>query len=97
MSAELKALELDKVLLSLAHPERGVVLWARYVDNTYISIVDVPPHLHTYLVMSLELFLSALDKLPLKWRKPLEGYVTWYEVSIHMVGNAPTLLMKGVK
>ena len=39
MAGELKALEWANVLLSPAHPDRGVVLLARYVDNIYISIL----------------------------------------------------------
>ena len=97
MSAELKAPASNKALLSPTHPERGVVVLVRYVDNIYISIVDIPPHVYIHLVRFLELFLSALYKLPLKWEKSPEGYVTWCEASIHMVKNAPNLLMNGVK
>ena len=67
MAAELKALELDRVPLSPNHPDSGVVLLARYVDNIYIYIVDVPPHVYMHLVMFLALFLSAPYALPLKW------------------------------
>ena len=92
MSAELKALAFNKVLLSPTRLERGVVLWARYVGKIYISLVDIPPH-----VRFLELCLSALYKALLKWEKSPEEHVTWCEASIHMVKNTPTLLMKGVK
>ena len=51
---------------------------------------------HSHLVRFLEVFLSALYRLPLKWELS-RGYVTWCEASIHMVKNAPILLMKGVK
>ena len=74
-----------------------MVLLARYVDNIRITVVDVPPHVLFHLVRFLEVFLSALYKLPLKWETSPEGYVTWCEASIHMIDDAPTLLMKGVK
>ena len=75
MSAELKALESNKVVLSQTYPERGVALLARYVDNIYISTVDIPPHVYTHLVRFLELFLSALYKLPLEREKSPEGHM----------------------
>ena len=53
MAAELKALELDKVSLCPAYPDRGVVLLAWYADNSSISIVDVPPYVYMHLVMFL--------------------------------------------
>ena len=96
MSAELKALESNKVVLSPTDPERGVVLLARHVDNIYISTVDIPPHAFTHLVRFLELSLSALNKLQNGKSHP-ERYATWCEASIHMIKNAPTFLMKGVK
>ena len=74
MSAELKAPASNKALLSPTHPERGVVVLVRYVDNIYISIVDIPPHVYIHLVRFLELFLSALYKLPLEWEKSPESF-----------------------
>ena len=47
----------------------------------------------------LEVFLLVLCRLPLKWESSPEskGYVTWCEASIHMVKDAPILLMKRVQ
>ena len=67
------------------------------MDNIYITVVDVPPHVLFHLVRFLEVFLSALYQLPLKWETSLAGYVTRCEASINMIDDAPTLLMKGVK
>ena len=67
MSAELKALVSNKLVLSPTDHERGVVLFARYVDNIYIPTVDIPPHVYIHLVRFPKVFLSGLYKLPLKW------------------------------
>ena len=83
--------------MSPSGPDRGVVLLSRYVDNIYITVVDVPSHVLSFLVSFLEIFLSALYELPLKWETSPEGYVTWCEASIHMIDDGPNLLMKGVK
>ena len=72
MAAELKAPQSNKVLLSPNHPKRGLVLLALYVNDISISIVDVPPDVCMHLSIFLELFLSALYKLPLKWEKSPE-------------------------
>ena len=60
MSIVSKALASNKVVLSPTDLETGVVLLARYVDNIYISTVDILPHVYFHLVRFLEVFLSAL-------------------------------------
>ena len=77
-------------MLSPMESERGVVLLASYVDNIYIMVVDVPPHVYFHLVKFLAVFLCALYKLPLKWESSPDGYVTWCEALIHMIENAPS-------
>ena len=66
-------------------------------SGAIITVVDVPSHVLSFLVRFLEIFLSALYELPLKWETSPEGYVTWCEASIHMIDDGPNLLMKGVK
>ena len=97
MAAELKGLAPKKTVLSPMGPDRGVVLLSRYVYNIYITVVDVPFHVLFHLVRFLDIFFSALYKLPLKCESSPEGYVTWCEASIHMIDDGPTLLMKEVK
>ena len=97
IAAELRGLASKPTVLSPSSPDRGVVLLSRYVDNRYITVVDVPLHVISSLVKFLDIFLSALYELPLKWETSPEGYVTWCEASIHMIKDSPKLLMKGVK
>ena len=69
--------------------------WALHCQSSVSALLLLCRY--THLVRFLELFLSALYQLPLKWEKSPRGYVTWCESSIHMVKNTPTFLMKGVK
>ena len=76
IAAELRGLASKPTVLSPSSPDRGVVLLSRYVDNIYITVVDVPLHVISSLVKFLDIFLSALYELPLKWETSPEGYVT---------------------
>ena len=75
----------------------GYLVMGRYVDNIYISAVDIPPRLRPTLEAFLELFLTTLYQLPLKWEPSPEARVSWLEASIHTDSQATShLTMKGV-
>ena len=61
----------------------GYLVMGRYVDNIYMSAVDIPPKLGRPLEIFLELFLTLLYQLPLKWEPSPNARVSWLEASIH--------------
>ena len=69
----------------------------RYVDNIYMSAVDIPSQFRPTLEVFLDLFLTILYQLPLKWEPSSDARVSWLEASIHEDSQATShLTMKEV-
>ena len=69
----------------------------RYVDNIYMSAVDIASQFQPALEVFLDLFLTILYQLPLKWEPSPDARVSWLKASIHMDRQATShFTMKGV-
>ena len=68
------------------------VLLTRYMDNTYIALLNIPPATEDALRTFFRLFHSTVYDIPMKW-EPDGSTGTWCEACLTTQGD---LLLKGV-
>ena len=68
------------------------ILLTRYMDNSYVALLNVPHQLHDAVRLFVSRFPSAVYDIPMKW-EPEGTTVSWCEASLTTAG---TLVLKGV-